>query len=161
MDIEGQQFAPVRHVIEAVPLHERRRADPLVRPVVHPAGDELVRNHLPEELSRRGIEGEEDSLVAHDFLVVESLVVGADEDPASRHHRVPVGLRTERRHPTHVVAAVHVPFGGEPGGAVGDHVPVRSSTPHRPVLGACADGGQEEQKESRRDDLPPFPALHR
>ena len=162
MDIEGQQFAPVRHVVEAVPLHQRRRADSLVRPVVHPAGDELVGDHLPEELSGHGVEGEEDSLVAHDLLVVEGFVVGTDEDPASRHHRVPIGLRTERRHPAHVVAAVHVPLGGEPGGAVGDHVPVRSSAPHRPVLGARAGrAGQEEHQESRRDGAPAIPAARR
>ena len=153
LDIHRQQLAPVRHVVEAVPLHQRRGADPLVGPVVHPAGDELVRDHLPEELSGRGVEGEQDPLVAHGFLVVERLVVGADEDPAAGDHRIAVGLGAERRDPADVVSAVHVPRGREPRGGVRNHVPVGRPAPHRPVLGTggpSADQQAREQPEGRQ-----------
>jgi hypothetical protein len=156
LDVEGEDLAAVRGVVENVLLDERRGADALVGPIVHAAREELVRDHLPEERTVRLVEGEENTLVAGDLLVVERLVVGSDEDLPRRHHRVSVRLRAEPHHPLDVLLGVDVPALGKARHAR-DHVPRRAPATHRPVPGgsvlAPAETGDDSENSERPDNL--------
>ncbi len=153
LGVEGDEGRAVRGVVEAIPLDERRRADPLLRPVVHPAGGELLVGHLPQEVAVGGGERHDHSAIVGERRVADGVVVRAHEDLAARHRRAGIGLGAHVGPPLHVASGLHVPVGREPL-LVGDHVAREGVAEHGPIDrvrrpreegGAAAEEGQDER----------------
>ncbi len=171
LGVEADDVRLVRGVVEALALDEGRGADALLRPVVDPAGGELVGDHLPEELAVAGPEGHDHALVALQLRVAHGLVVGADEDLAVGHHRTRVGLGAGGLGPLDVHAGLHVPLRGQ-AGLVGDHVAGRVGAEERalglrrPDVGAEAraepaeDANGQQDVEERNAGASPAPRTH-
>ena len=106
----------LEHVVDAIAVDDRGRAEAFARPVVDLAARQLVVDHLPEELARLLVEAHEDALVdrravgvvvgrlAAIAVVARVLVVGADEDLAAGDDRPAVGPAAERFLPLDPVA---------------------------------------------------------
>src|SRR5262245_59102583 len=59
----ADDLATVAAIPDAISLSDRRRADAFLRPVLHPAGRQLIVNRLPEELSIALAEAHQHALV--------------------------------------------------------------------------------------------------
>src|SRR5215218_7464934 len=75
--IERDKLGTVVDVIKPVAFDKWRRADALIRPVIYTTRRELVGDSLPQEFAVRLAKGHQDTFVARDFRIAQSLVVSA------------------------------------------------------------------------------------
>jgi hypothetical protein len=165
--VEALHLAAAGHVPEAIPLHERRAADALERPVVDAAGGELLARILPEKRAVLGIEGEQAAEIDRRRIPLEPAlaVVRADIRLAAGHDGIAVALAAERRDPGDVFARVGLPLArvevevaGNPlgrdvrGGR--DVVAHRRAAPLAPVAGMGGGGDADEERQRQH----PHPA---
>ena len=114
LGVEALHLAAAGDIPEPVAFHERRAADALQRPVVHPAGGEFLTRVLPEERAVGRVKGEQAAEVGGRGIPLQPAlaVVGADERLAVGDHRIPVRLAAERRHPGDVLRGLRIPRAG-------------------------------------------------
>ena len=93
LGVRGDQLGFIGDVVEPVSLDIGRRAHTLKRPVVNPAGGQLVVGGLPEELAGLGVERHHVAAIAGEVRVAQAFVVGAGEQLAAGDHRAAVALR--------------------------------------------------------------------
>jgi hypothetical protein len=134
LHVHADELATVGNIVGPVAVDARRGGHALERPIVHPAGRELVVHRLPEELAVGLAEAHDDALVAGDLGVAPALVVGADEDSPISDHRGGIGLRAQFHGPLDVAAGLRKPAVGKmrrPGSVVAQGRPA----PLRPISG--------------------------
>ena len=133
--VEADHLATAGDEPDSVTDDHRRRANALVRPVMHATGRQLLTGMLPEEFTGLFVEANqaaEIDLGGIPLLHVAVAVVGSDVDFAIRDDWIAVGLGAQLGGPLDVRALFDIPFGRD-ALAVGDIVAEVAAAPLRPI----------------------------
>ena len=111
LGVEALHLAAAGDIPEPVAFHERRAADALQRPVVHPAGGEFLTRVLPEKRAVGRVKGEQAAEVGGRGIPLQPAlaVVGADERLAVGDDGIAIRLAAERRGPGDVLRGRRIP----------------------------------------------------
>ena len=157
--VETRHFAAVGDVVQPIAFHQRRRAHPLERPVQRAPRGQLRVSLLPQEFAVRFAEAHQHTAVARLLRIAHQFVVRPGVNLPARHHRIAVALRTELRHPLHVLLGLQIPRRGN---ALHhrEHVTVGRAAPHGPVARAWIGREQQPQRQRQTDQSEQYGAFH-